>query len=232
MPQPLLVGEDGVAQFVPAIVEQVHGADLVNPLLRRVMGRMNTARDVIDEERLARARSRRAASYTGSPRRPSPWSDSIFPPGKGWIGVVLRNRLRLPLAGVAADKSVKIIKAHPGRPLVERPGLARLIKWRVVVLAKPRRRVTVLLQDFADCSAFLADDRIVTRKTRGRLAHDAKAGDVMVAARNQRRARRRAERCGMKLGVTQSVRRDAVERRGRDHAAERARRAEADNRPS
>ena len=52
--QALLVREDGLAQLVPAIVEQVHRADLVDPLLRRVMRGVGCARHVVDEERLVR----------------------------------------------------------------------------------------------------------------------------------------------------------------------------------
>jgi hypothetical protein len=49
----------------------------------------------------------------------------------------------------------------------------------------------------------------------------------MIAPRNERRARRRAERRGMELRVTQTGRRDPVQRRRWDNAAEGARGAEA-----
>ena len=54
----LLVLEDLLAQLVPSLVEQVHVADLLDPLRRRVMRRMRAARRVIDEERLYRASTR------------------------------------------------------------------------------------------------------------------------------------------------------------------------------
>ena len=95
----------------------------------------------------------------------------------------------MPLAGVAADEAVEIIEAHPGRPLIKRPGLARLVKRRVVVLAEPRSRVPVLFKDPADRAGILPDDRIVAREPRRRFAHDPKAGDMMVASRDQRGAR-------------------------------------------
>ena len=50
----LLVGEDLLAQRVPALVEQVHVADLLDPFRRRVVRRMRAAGNVVDEERLAR----------------------------------------------------------------------------------------------------------------------------------------------------------------------------------
>src|ERR1700750_2107672 len=42
------------------------------------------------------------------------------------------EQVRLPLAGVAANEPVEILEAHASRPLMKRPGLARLIEWRVV----------------------------------------------------------------------------------------------------
>ena len=38
--EPLLVGEDGLAHLVPALVEQVHVADLLDPFRRRMMRRV------------------------------------------------------------------------------------------------------------------------------------------------------------------------------------------------
>ena len=54
------------------------------------------------------------------------------------------------LAGVAADEAIEVLEAHAVRSLVEGPGLGRLIEGRVVILAEPRGRVPVLLQDGAD----------------------------------------------------------------------------------
>ena len=149
-------------------------------------------------------------------------------PLEGIDGRRVAEQVRLPLAGVAADEAVEIIEAHPDGPLIERPGLARLVKGRVVVLAEPRGRVPVLLQDGADRAGILPDDRIVPREPCRRFAHDSKAGHVMIASGDQRRARRRAQRRGMKLRVPQPVLRDAIQGRRRDDAAEGARRAEAD----
>ena len=69
---------------------------------------------------------------------------------EGVDGRRVAEQVRLPLAGVAADEPVEIVEAHTVGPLIERPGLARLIRGRVVVLTEPRGRVPVLLQDGAD----------------------------------------------------------------------------------
>ena len=69
--EPLLVGEDGIAQFVPAAVEQVLIADLLDPLRRRMMRRVSAARDVVDEERLAGRDLLELLHVVGWRRRPS-----------------------------------------------------------------------------------------------------------------------------------------------------------------
>ena len=53
----LLVGKDRFPQLVPAVVEQVHVADFLDPLGRRVMRRVGAAGSVVDKERAARDRS-------------------------------------------------------------------------------------------------------------------------------------------------------------------------------
>ena len=154
-----------------------------------------------------------------------------FQPGIALEGVDGRRiavQVRLPLAGVAADEAIEVLEAHAVRPLLEGPGLGRLIEGRVVILAEPRGRVPVLLQDCADGAVLLPDDRVVARESRRDFAYHPEAGHVMVAPGDQCRARGRAERRGVEIRVTQPVLRDAIQCRGRNDAAERARRAEAD----
>ena len=52
--EPLLVLEDALAQLLVAVVEEVHRADLVHPLLGRVVRRVRGAGRVLDEDRLGR----------------------------------------------------------------------------------------------------------------------------------------------------------------------------------
>ena len=147
----LLVGEDLVAQRVPALVEQVHVGDLLHPLRRRMVRRVGPAGDVIQEERHRADRCRSTGSSSGWRHRPSRWSGSIS--GLPDIRVDRRcvaEQVRLPLAGVAADEAVEIFKAHAGRPLVEWTRLARRPGRRVMVLAEPRCPVAVLQQNAAD----------------------------------------------------------------------------------
>ena len=91
-----------------------------------------------------------------------------------------------------------------------------------MVLAEPRGGVAVALEDRADRRVVRTDDRVVARETRRQLGDHAEAHRVMVAAGDQRRPRRRAQRGGVELGVAQPRLRDPVQRRRRDDAAERA----------
>ena len=121
----LLVGEDRIAELVPAIVEQVHVADLLDPFLGGMMRRMDAAGHVIDEERLV---GRDLVEFLHV-------LDRVIGHGRGQVpaGVVaervdrrrVAEQVRLPLAGVAADEAVEVLEAHPVGPLVEWPGLAR-----------------------------------------------------------------------------------------------------------
>ena len=185
-----LVGEDGLAEHVPTLVEEVHVADLLDPFRGRMMRRVRAARHVIDEERFARRDLFEFLHIL----------DSLIGHGRGqipaWIALEgvdccrIAEEVRLPLAGVTPYESIEVLEAHSGRPLIERPCLGRLVERSVVVLAEPRGRVPVLLQDGADGAVLLPDVRVVTRESRRNFANDPKAGHVVVAPRDQCRPRR------------------------------------------
>src|SRR5262249_47485192 len=109
----------------------------LDPLGRRVMGRMRAARYVIHEEWLV-GTDRTQAAYV---------FDGIIghrrcqvPTGVCDVWVNRRSvpeQIRLPLVGIAADEAVEVVEAHAGGPLSERAVLARLEGRRVVVLAEP-----------------------------------------------------------------------------------------------
>ena len=156
--QPLLIGEDGFANLVPALVEQVHVADFLDPLRRRMMRGMRAARHVIDKERLVGRNLLELLHVldrlVGHGRGQVPARFAL----EGVDGRRIAVQVRLPLAGVAADEAIEILEAHAVRPLVEGPGLGRLIEGRVVILAEPRGCVPVVLQDGADGAILLPDD--------------------------------------------------------------------------
>src|SRR4029079_14296342 len=101
-----------------------------------------------------------------------------------YLGRVLKQ-IRRPLIGLAAHEAVEIIEAHTARPLVERPGRAVLIAWRVVVLAEPGRGVAVLFQDRTDGGALGADDGVIAWIPGGLLRDDAEAHRVVIAPGDQ-----------------------------------------------
>ena len=211
-----------LAQLVPALVEQVHVADLLDPLRRRVMRRMRAAGDVIEEERLVRRGGiqplhvpDRLVRHVGGQvviRLPDPRID---------LGMIAEEIGR-PLVGFAAHEPIEVLEAHPAGPLIERAGQAVLIGRRVVVLAEPRGRVAVVPENRADGGLVLGDDAVVARISRGHFGDHAEAHRVVVAAGDERRARRRAERGGVELRVAQARLRDAIHGRRRDDAAKGA----------
>ncbi|MCY1237613.1 hypothetical protein D9M72_503170 [compost metagenome] len=122
--QPLLVGKDGLAKLVPALVEEVHVADLLDPFRRGVVRRMGAAGHVVDEERLVRRDLLQLLhvlyGIVGHCRGQVPLGLAFERvDGRG-----VAKQVRLPLAGVAADEAVEILEAHSARPLIERACLA------------------------------------------------------------------------------------------------------------
>src|ERR1700756_2323677 len=144
----------------------MHIANLLGPLRRGMMRRMGRSRYVIDEPRLARSDLLELLDVldglVGHRRLQVPARITL----EGVDGLFVAKQVRLPLAGIATDKPVEIIEPHAVWPLLERSGLARLIRGRVVVLTEPRGCVSVRLQDCSDRAFLNRDDRVVTRKAR------------------------------------------------------------------
>ncbi len=225
--EPLLVLEHPLAHLVPALVEELHLADLVHPFLGRVVRRVRRAGRVLDEDRLARV-------GLMHPRHPV---DGLVRHARDEVPARLAleridlrrvaEQIRLPLVGVAADEAVEVLEAHAGRPLVERPDLAGRVDRRVVILAEPGRGIAVVEQDPPDRGLVLGDDAVVAGEA-GRLLRDhAEAGRMVVAPGDQRGARRRAQRGGENPVVAQALLREAIHGRRRDDAAEGAGHGEA-----
>ena len=102
---------------------------------------------------------------------------------------------RVVLVRLPADEAVEVLEAAAaGRPRVERAERARLPHRHLVALAELRGRVAVQLQRLGQRRAGVRADRVVARRRGRDLRDPAHADRVVVAAREQRRARRRAER--------------------------------------
>jgi hypothetical protein len=209
-----LVGEDLFAQGVPALVEEMHVADLLYPFRRCVVRCMGAAGHVIDEER--------PIWYKGVD--PLHVRNGLVRHGgrevKAWIAQeridvrrVAGQVRRLPLVGVTAHESVEILEAHADWPLVEGAVLACLKGRRVVVLAEPGGAVAVVLQNLADRRLVLLDEAVLSREAGSLLRDHAEPHRVVVAAGDEGGTRRRTECRGMEIGVAQPCPGDAVKLR-------------------
>ena len=133
----LLVLENLLAKLVPALVEEVHFADLLHPFLGRMMRRVRGARRVFEEKRLAGHRLVDAIQVIDGVIG---HSSNQVPLRLALERINLRGvaeQVRLPLVRITADEAVEILEAHAGRPLVERPNLAGSEGRGVVILAEP-----------------------------------------------------------------------------------------------
>ena len=152
----LLVGEDRLAQLLPAVVEEMHRLDLVDPFLGRVVRRMHAARHVVEEERLVGLDLVHAVQIVDGVIRHA--GDQV-PAGLAFEGIDLRRvaeQVGLPLVGIATDEAVEILEAHADGPLVEGSDLTGLEGRHVVILAEPRGGIAIVLEDAADGGLVLA----------------------------------------------------------------------------
>ncbi len=96
-----------------------------------------------------------------------------------------------------------------------------------MILAEPRSAVAIAFQHFADGCSGLRDHAVVTGKAGSPLDQKARSAIVMIAPREQRRARRAADRGGVEAVVTQAARGEFVECRCGHGATEGAHLSEA-----
>ena len=224
----LLAREDLLAQRVPALVELA--LVLVGPLLGHVVRRVAGAGREVHEERLVGHQRLLLA-------RPL---DRLVGHVLGEVIALLGRLLRLdgggafvdrrvPLVGLAADEAVEVLEAAAaGRPLVERPDRAGLPDRHLVALAELRRRVAVELERHRQRRLVLGQHRAVAGRRGRDLADAAHVDRVVVAAGEQRLARRRAQRRGVEAVELEAALGEPLGGRRVDRAAEGARRGEAD----
>ena len=224
----LLPGERLLADGVPALVELPLVA--VRPVLRDVVRSVRGARREVHEERPVRGQRLLLA-------RPG---DRLVRHVVHEVVAVLggaprldRRRVlvdrRVPLVRLPAEEAVEVLEpAARVRPVIERSDRARLPHRHLVALAELRCAVAVELEDLRQRSARVRPQRVVARRRRGDLGDPTHPHRVMVAPRQQRSTRRRAQRGRVESGVLQPVRCKAIERRRLAGPAERARRPETD----
>src|SRR5262249_34922854 len=112
---------------------------------------------------------------------------------------------RVPVVHVTGIEPVEIVEAEAVHPAVEGTGGARLPGGRIVVLADPRGHVAVLPQHLTARAAAARQDAGVAVIARGEFGYAGERGGVVVAAGDQRRTCRTAERGGVKVVVPESL---------------------------
>ena len=127
-----------------------------------------------------------------------------------------------PLVCLAAHEPVEIFEPHADRPLVKWSGRAVQIGRGIMILAEPRRGISVVTENGSDRRAFLADDGIIAGIAGRHFTDNAVPHRMVVAAGNQRCPRRRAQRRRVKLRIAQARLGDSIHVWGRDDTAEGA----------
>ncbi len=140
--------------------------------------------------------------------------------------MVVVDEIRIPLAGVAAEKAVEALEAAPDRPPVERAGGGLLVARRQVVLPDHERAVAVLDQHLGEKAVLERDHAVVSRVAARQLRDGGHRVAVVVAPGDDARPARRAQRRRVHVVVAQAVRRERVEAGRLDRAAVAAELAE------
>src|SRR5206468_2774218 len=135
---------------------------------------------------------------------------------------------RRPLVGLAADEAVELVEPRMGRPAIVGARDRDFPGWRLVVLAEGSRAVPVESQHLRERRDALRPDAGIAGERGGQLHDGARVVDVVIAAGQERRARRGAKRRRVEIVETQAAGRQLVQSRHLDRAAEGARLAEAD----
>ena len=116
--------------------------------------------------------------------------------GPAAVGLVLRGPWTVGMLAnhtwsFAGDKTVEVVKAAAGRGTVVR-AVGNLLDRRVVILAECRRGVAVVAEHLGDGRRRLGDDAGVAVPVVGELGNLSESDPVVVPARHQGRAGRRA----------------------------------------
>jgi hypothetical protein len=142
--------------------------------------------------------------------------------------LVVLDEQRVPLVRLSAQEAVEALEAATERPLLPRAGGVVVVVRREVPLAERVRAVAVVDEDLRDHRVLEGDAPVGGRKAGGELRdarHTVRRG---VTPGEETRARRRAERRGVKLRVAQPHLGDTRHVGGLDETAVAVEGAEAD----
>ncbi len=223
----LLPRERLLAHGVPALVELA--LVLGRPLLGHVMRSVRRAGREVGEERLV---GHQRLLLPHPVDRPVGHVLGEVVPLLGQAIRLDRDRPVVERRGVlvrlAAQEPVEVLEpAATGRPRLERAHRTRLPDRHLVTLTELRRRIAVQLERLGQRRRGVGSHRVVPGRRRRDLRDAAHPDRVVIAPRQERLARRRAQRRRVKAGVAQTPGRELLGIGRGTGAAEGARRAEA-----
>ena len=132
--------------------------------------------------------------------------------------VVVVHEVRIPLARVATEEAVEALEAPAQRPAVVRACSGLLVARRQVPLPDHERAVALLDQDLRQHPVLERHHAVVARIAGRQLGDAGHPVRVMVAAGDDARPRRRAQRRRVHVVVAQPLGRDPVQVRRPDRA--------------
>src|SRR5436190_4035911 len=213
----LLPCERLLAQLVPALIE--FALVFVAPFIRHLVWCMSCTSREIEKERFIRC----LRFLVANP------SDRVIDHGVVEIKILLFrhadnlvvfSKERIELTVFSAEKSPEIIEAERVRPSIERARRPLLRIRCKMPLADGRSVITVGLKNLRDGRGARRPVRAVARPTTDQLGDRAESHRMMIPTRKQGRGRRRTKRSHVKSTVTESLRRQFVQRGRSDGATE------------
>ena len=141
--------------------------------------------------------------------------------------LLVLHQIGIPLIGLATQEPVVALETATSGPVPLRRRHVGLVLGAAVPLAEHVGVVAALAEHLRDRGRLERDVPVRSREPGGHLADARHPDRGVVATRQQRRASRRAQGCGVELGVAQSALGEPRHRRHLDRAAERLECAES-----
>ena len=210
MPSLLLSGQGLFAERLVAHVEAA--LELLDPLLRRVVRRVGGTRGVVQEERLL------GCQHLGVLDELQRLVGDVHREVVALLGrlglvhhVVVVDEVGIPLVGLGPEEAVETLEPPPRRPVAPGRGQVHLGLGAQVPLTHHVGVPTPLAQDLGDVAVLGRDHPTGVGEPDGRFGDAGHGVAGVVAAGQQARPGRRAQRGGVPLGIAQPVGGDAVD---------------------
>ena len=224
-PEVQLSLEDGLPEVIPTRVEEP--PEPVQPGIGDVQRGVHRTRGEVAEEGLVGPVGLHPLHPLDGPVGHVLGEVVVIAPDVGGDRGGLVVEVGLELGGLGSGEPVEAVETEAGGPPVERSGRTHLPLRREVALAEHAGCVAVLAKHLGDGGRLPRDDRVEGREAVGRLGDPPHVHRVVVATRQQGRARRCTDGRGVELVEPQAVGCDPLQGRRRDRSPEGGERAEA-----